>query len=123
MAIYSSAPHSKPCSSSISSPFAVSIIIGTLESFLICLHTSQPSILGIITSRIISAISLFSINVSTASTPSAASITAYPFLVRKSLTSFLILLSSSTTKTFILSICNPHFHGELIIYILSDKYV
>ena len=57
-AIYSSAPHSNPFNSLDSSLLAVSIIIGTLEFFLISLHTSQPFILGIITSRITSDISL-----------------------------------------------------------------
>ena len=107
--IYSSTPRSKPCSSSFSSLLAVSIIIGTLEYCLISRHTCQPSIFGIITSRMISAISFTSKNLSTASSPSPASITVNPFFVKKSFTSFLILLSSSTTKIFKLSIYTlPH---------------
>ena len=64
----------------------------------------QPSILGIITSRIIKDILLSAKNLSIASIPSPASSTSYPAFIRKSLTSFLILLSSSTTKILSLSI-------------------
>ena len=98
--MYSSTPSSKPSNSSLSSLFAVSIIIGTLEIFLISLHASHPSILGIITSKMIRSISLLSTNTSTASSPLDASTTSYCFLTRKSLTSFLILSSSSTTRIF-----------------------
>ena len=98
--IYSSTPRLKPCSSSRSSLLAVSMMIGTWEYFLIVLQVSQPSIFGIITSRIISAISFCSKNKSTASSPLEASSTENPFTLKKSFTSFLILASSSTTNIF-----------------------
>ena len=102
--MYSSTPSSKPRSSSRSSDRAVNIMIGTLEYLRIVLHTSQPSILGIITSKSTRLISFSLKNTSIASSPSPASRTRYPLIVKKSLTSFLILSSSSTINTFIPSI-------------------
>ena len=96
--IYSSTPSSKPNNSSCSSPLAVSMTIGTLDSLRISRHTCQPSILGIITSSIIRSIVLSLQNISIACSPFSASTTSYPFLVRKSRTSLRILLSSSTTS-------------------------
>ena len=58
--IYSSTPSSKPWSSSLSSERAVSMMIGTLEDSLISRHTCHPSIFGIMTSRMIRAMSLSS---------------------------------------------------------------
>ena len=114
---YSSTPSSKPNNSSASSLFAVSIMIGTFDCFLISLHVSHPSIFGIMTSRIISDISFLEKNISMASSPLAASKTLYPFLCKKSLTSILILLSSSTTRIFksaiIFSFYNSNNHVQL----------
>ena len=96
--IYSSTPRENPWSSSRSSLLAVSMITGTREYLRMVFNTSHPSILGIITSSSTRAMSFCAKKVSTASSPSPASITAKPLLVRKSLTSFLILASSSTTN-------------------------
>ena len=125
--MYSSTPSLKPCSSSCSSPLAVSMRIGTWEYFRIVFSTSQPSIFGIITSKRIKAISFCSKKMSIASSPSPASTTWKPLTVRKSFTSFLILGSSSTTNILSVSISvrlcflNPvllftlcHFYGSIL---------
>ena len=104
LVMYSSTPRLNPCNSSLSSLLAVSIITGKSEYCLISFSVSKPSILGIITSKSISFMSFCSINKDIASSPSAASTTLYPFTLKKSLTSFLILASSSTTNIFMISI-------------------
>ena len=73
--MYSSTPREKPWSSSRSSLRAVSMITGTWEYLRIVFNTSQPSIFGIITSRSTRAMSLSAKKMSTASSPSPASIT------------------------------------------------
>ncbi len=73
--------------------------------------TSQPSIFGIITSRMIRAMSLSEKNTSMACSPSAASTTSKSRIFRKSDSSFRILSSSSTTKTFSLSILIYSFYA------------
>ena len=115
--MYSSTPRSNPISSSLSSPLAVSIIIGTLEILRISLHTCQPSIFGIITSRIIKAMFLSCRKRSTACSPSAASTTSKSLFTRKSRTSFLIRLSSSTTSIFNLFIVSPPCHILPLLYL------
>ena len=107
--IYSSTPREKPWSSSRSSLLAVSMITGTWEYLRMVLRTSQPSIFGIITSRSTRAMSFCAKNTSTASSPSPASMTANPLLVRKSFTSFLILASSSTTNILSVSMILPPY--------------
>ena len=95
-----------PASSSFSAPLAVSMMIGTFEYCRISRHTCQPSIFGIMTSKMIKSISFSARNTSTASSPSAASSTVKFSLTKKSFTSFRILCSSSTTRIFC-SICIP----------------
>ena len=104
---YSSTPSSKPCSSSCSSLFAVSMMIGTWEVLRISRVAWYPSMRGIITSMMMQATSPSFWKASTASLPSAASATVYPAFVRKSRISFLILASSSTTRIFPFAITSP----------------
>ena len=74
------------------------MIIGTLEDFLICLHTEKPSIFGIITSS--SKISGFSfLNFCRASSPSVATIGIYPSFLAYSAKIEVICSLSSTIKT------------------------
>ena len=79
--MYSSAPREKPCSSSSSSPLAVSMITGTWDLARMRRQTSQPSIRGIITSSSTRS-GGSAANFSSASTPSAASAVSYPLIRR-----------------------------------------
>ena len=81
------------------------MMTGTWEYWRTVFKTSQPSIFGIITSRMIREMSFCLKNISTACSPSSASITVKPLMVRKSFTSLRILASSSTTNIFNDSIC------------------
>ena len=84
----------------MSSPLAVSIIIGISENSLTCWQSSYPDNIGSIKSRSTMSYS-FSLHLSTASCPSYAQSTSYPSCSKLNFSPFTINFSSSTTKAFI----------------------
>ena len=102
----------------MSSPFAVSIMIGTSENSLMCWHTSKPSCIGSITSSRIMSYLLF-VARSIASCPSYAQSTSIPSCSRLNLIPFTMSFSSSTTNTFFaMSILLSIYYTDILFFIL-----